>query len=129
MEPSKRSHGPRFAAARCWLSQKGLWFDWPQRQSVARGSVSTVPSSRWTSILLTLDLDLAGHQQRTIAYRRDFGRSLRILVLPAIEPVIEQRAARASPHDLGHVVSAGGVRQNPRSLLELEDARFSAQTF
>jgi hypothetical protein len=41
--------------------------------------------------------------------------------------VIEQRSARASPYDLGDLVGAGGVRQDPRSPVELEDISLPTQ--
>jgi hypothetical protein len=38
-------------------------------------------------------------------------------------------ATRTSLHDLGHLISAGRVRQDPRPPIELEDLSFSAQAF
>src|SRR5712691_11215948 len=77
--------------------------------------------------VLTPHFDLAGHQQRAVFYRRRFRRPVRVFVRPAIEPVVEQRAARAAPHDLGHLVGAGGVRQDPRPPVELEDFALPTQ--
>src|SRR5260370_607151 len=77
--------------------------------------------------VLTPHLDLAGHQQRAVFYRRGFRRPVWIFVRPAIEPVVQQRSARASARDLGHLVGAGGVRQDPRSPVELEDFALPTQ--
>src|SRR5713226_5138599 len=77
--------------------------------------------------VVTPHFDLAGHQQRAVFYRCGFSRPRRVFLRPAIERVVEQRSARASPHDLGHLVGAGGVRQDPRSTVELEDFALPAQ--
>src|SRR5712691_2461185 len=77
--------------------------------------------------VVTPHFDLAGHQQRAVFYRRGFRRPRRVFVRAAIEPVVEQRSARASTRDLGHLVGAGGVRQDPRSPVELEDFALPTQ--
>jgi len=89
---------------------------------VARGSISTVPSSRVTSIL-------PGHQEGPVPHRRDLGLLARVLLRLAVQPPVLQCAAWTSTHDLGHVVSIGFVRQDPRPAIELENPRVSAQAF
>ena len=79
--------------------------------------------------VLAPDFDLACHQQWPVAHRRDNSRPIRVLLRPAIQTLVEKGAARASPHDLGHLVCAAHVRQGPRSPVELEDLRLPAQAF
>ena len=89
-------------------------------------------SDAWQGLdgaVLPADLDLASDQQRPVAHRRYLCRPIGILVLPTVQAPVKQCAARASPHDLGHVVWIGLVRQDPWPAIELEDSGVSTQTF
>jgi hypothetical protein len=81
------------------------------------------------SAVLTPDFDLARHQEGPVPHRRDLGLLARILLRLAVQPPVLQCAAWTPTHDLGHVVSIGFVRQDPRPAIELENPRVSAQAF
>ncbi len=102
----------------CWLSQNRLCCDWPQRQRVARGRTSMMPSSRWTSIL---PLTSRGPFRMGVTVVGPKGSSC-----GRHQPRVKQCAARASPHDLGNFC-AGHVRQEPRAPIQVEDSRDPAQ--
>jgi hypothetical protein len=92
-------------------------------------AAQSCPRQRLDASVLAPDLDLAGHQERPVADRYDRGSSIRFLARLAIEPPIQEGATRASAHDIGHLLGAGGVRKDPRSPLELEDLSFAANAF
>src|SRR5713226_8485944 len=92
--------------ARCELSQKGLWVDSPQRQRVARGRASTVPSSYRTS---TLPVTSRG--------------PLRTAVIV----VVASGSSWAPPDDVGDLVCARRIGQDPGSPVELEDLALTTQ--
>src|SRR5467141_4230383 len=75
------------------------------------------------------DLDLSAHQQGPVAYRRDGGRSVGILLRSSVEPPVEECAARATLHDVRHRVRARRVGEDPRPPVELKDLALAAQTF
>jgi hypothetical protein len=77
--------------------------------------------------VLMLDEDLACHQQRPVAHRRDGGRTIGIVLRPTIQPLVQERTAWASLNDGGHLVCAGHVRQDPGSPVQVEDLRMPAQ--
>src|SRR6266852_4783975 len=95
--------------ARCELSQKGLWVDSPHRQRVARGRASTVPSSYRTS---TLPVTSRG--------------PLRMVVIVVVASGL-QRAAWAPLDDVGNLVCARRIGQDPGSPVELEDLTLTTQ--
>ena len=77
--------------------------------------------------VLMPDFDLAAHQQRPVTNRRHRGRPIGILIRRAVEAPVEQGAARAPPDDLGHLVRACQVGQDPWSPVEVEDLPLSPQ--
>jgi hypothetical protein len=77
--------------------------------------------------ILAPNVDLAAHEQRAIPEGRDGGRSFGILLGTAVQPPVKEGAARASLHDVGNLVSARRVGQDPWPPVELEDLTLPAQ--
>ena len=77
--------------------------------------------------ILAPDIDLAAHEQRTIPQGRDGGCSFGILLGAAVQPPVKQGAAWAPLHDVGNLVGARRVGQDPRPPVELEDLALAAQ--
>jgi hypothetical protein len=77
--------------------------------------------------ILAPDIDLAAHEQRTIPQRRDSGCSFGILLGTAVQPPVKQGAAWTSLDDIGNLVRARRVGQDPWPTVELEDLTLPAQ--
>ncbi len=77
--------------------------------------------------ILAPNVDFAADQQRPVAYRCDRGRSFGIFLRAAVEAPVQQCAAWAALYDVGNLVRARRVGQDPWPPVELEDLTLSAQ--
>ncbi len=77
--------------------------------------------------ILIPNLYLAGHQQGAVANSRDRSRRVGILLRAAVKAPVLQRAAWAPLDDVGDLVCARRIGQDPGSPVELEDLALTTQ--
>src|SRR6266851_2049603 len=77
--------------------------------------------------ILIPNLYLAGHQQGAVANSRDRSGRVGILLRAAVKAPVLQRAAWAPLDDVGDLVCARRIGQDPGSPVELEDLALTTQ--